>query len=190
MLELNFEPFPDLETHRLLLRRISPADVEEMFVLRSSRQVMRYLDRPLAATRQDAAELIERIEKSLADREGLAWGITAKPSPAMIGTISFWRILKEHDRAEIGYMLHPDFQGRGVMFEAMGAAIEYGFRTMKLHSIEANVNPANLPSIRLLERHGFVREAYFRENYFWEGRYLDSAIYCRLVTDEVRSPSE
>jgi ribosomal-protein-alanine N-acetyltransferase len=52
---------------------------------------------------------------------------------------------------------------------------------MKLHSVEADVNPANQPSIKLLERNNFVREAYFKENYFYDGKFLDSAIYTLLV---------
>jgi ribosomal-protein-alanine N-acetyltransferase len=63
------------------------------------------------------------------------------------------------------------------MNEAMTAVINYGFDDLKLHSIEANVNPGNASSIRLLERSGFIREAYHRENYYYNGHFLDSAIY-------------
>ena len=63
------------------------------------------------------------------------------------------------------------------MSEVLDTIIDYGFTKIGLHSIEANVNPENQASIRLLEKHGFAREAYFRENYYFNGNFLDSAIY-------------
>ncbi|HUM46715.1 MAG TPA: GNAT family protein, partial [Chitinophagales bacterium] len=87
----------------------------------------------------------------------------------------------EHFRAEIGYSLLPGYWGRGIMLESITAVIRFGFEILKLHSIEANVNPSNIPSIKLLERSGFVKEAHFKENYYFNGKFLDSAIYS-LVT--------
>lgn len=52
--------------------------------------------------------------------------------------------------------------------------------TMKLHSIGANVNPDNVPSIKLLERNKFIREAYFKENVFYNSRFIDTVIYSLL----------
>ena len=66
------------------------------------------------------------------------------------------------------------------MKEAMDAVLEYGFKEMKLHSIEANVDPGNQPSIKLLEKKGFIKEAHFKENMFFNGSFLDSAIYSLL----------
>jgi ribosomal-protein-alanine N-acetyltransferase len=63
------------------------------------------------------------------------------------------------------------------MQEAMRVVLDYGFKEMNLHSVEANVNPSNTRSIQLLERNGFVREAYHREDYYYNGHFLDSAIY-------------
>ena len=88
---------------------------------------------------------------------------------------------KEHYRAEIGYVLHPAQQGKGIMDEAIKAVLQYGFETMKLHSVEANVNPANTNSMKLLEKNGFVKEAYFKENYYYNGKFIDSVIYS-LIT--------
>jgi ribosomal-protein-alanine N-acetyltransferase len=51
---------------------------------------------------------------------------------------------------------------------------------MQLHSIEAHINPANAPSAALLEKKGFIREAYFKEDYFFRGQFFDSAVYSLL----------
>lgn len=116
------------------------------------------------------------------NNESIIWAITQKGDTKLIGTICFWNIIKEHYRAEIGYSLLYDFQGKGIMQEAMSAIIKYGFEKMNLHSIEANVNPANESSIKLLERNDFIKEAYFKENYFYDGKFLDTAIYSLLTT--------
>ena len=70
------------------------------------------------------------------------------------------------------------------MDEALKAVLHYGFYTMKLHSVEANIDPENATSKKLLERNGFIREAYYKENYFFEGKFIDSAIYSLLTPVE------
>jgi ribosomal-protein-alanine N-acetyltransferase len=63
------------------------------------------------------------------------------------------------------------------MNEALTEVLKFGFQTIGLHSVEANVNPKNAASIKLLIKNGFNREAYFRENYYFNGQFLDSEIY-------------
>jgi [ribosomal protein S5]-alanine N-acetyltransferase len=181
LLQLNFTPFPILSTERLLLRAITNDDANEIFFLRSDKEVLRYLDKAPAKSVDEAKEFIERIKKDQANNDGILWGITLKDNPLIIGTIGYWRMQKEHYRSEVGYVLHPSYQGKGIMNEAMQTVLKYGFEKMKLHSVEANVNPSNAASIKLLEKNEFVREGYFRENYYYNGRFLDSAIYSLLT---------
>ncbi len=181
MLQVNFYPFPTLITERLLLREITIDDVPEMFKLRSSKTVMQYIDRPLPKTETDALNYINAIINSIKNNEAITWGILLKNTKELIGTIGFWRMEKEHYRSEIGYLLNDNFQKKGIMQEAMQAVLNYGFNIMKLHSIEANVNPLNTASVKLLEKNNFVLEAHFRENYFYDGRFLDSYIYSLLI---------
>ena len=94
-----------------------------------------------------------------------------------VGTICIWNISRENLRAEIGYVLHPDWQGKGLMNEALRTVLDFSFNNLGLHSMEANVDPGNLASIKLLEKNGFLKEAHFRENILFNGRFLDSAIY-------------
>lgn len=180
-LQVAFTPFPVLRTGRLLLRRIEPEDAEAMLFLRSDPTIMQYLDREPAQTIGEAAFFIRMITEALERNEGINWGISLTDDPRLIGTIGFWRLMKEHYRAEIGYLLHPDFWGQGLVSEAMTAVMNYGFEVMKLHSVEANVNPDNKASVRILQKAGFVQEAYFRENYYFRGRFLDSLIFSKLA---------
>lgn len=179
--ELSFIPFPEIATTRLLLRQLKPADDQTLFMLRSNREAMKYIDRPIAASVDDARDLMARMDQGLADNSGIVWMICLKDQPDdVIGTIGYHRIDKPNYRAEIGYMLHPDFHRKGLMQEAIMPVINYGFDAMKLHSIEANVNPNNEASIGILLKNGFLKEAHYRENYFYNGRFLDSAVYSLL----------
>lgn len=180
MLKVNFSPFPILETERLVLREITDNDVHDVFVIRSSPEMMRFLDRPLAKELNDAQNLIDTIKNLLSKNDGITWAVTLKGENKVIGSFGFWRIDKANYRAEIGYLLHKDYWGKGLMQEAMNIGINYAFNTLGVHSIEANINPKNVASIKTAERNGFAREAYFKENYYYNGKFLDSAIYSLL----------
>lgn len=190
MLVTNFTPFPLMETERLLLRKVNESDVNEIFFLRSDERVMKYIDRAPAETIDDAYAFINKITDLEKNNDAVTWAIALKNNAKLIGTICFWNIQAEHYRAEIGYTLHPDYWGTGIMQEAFFEVINYGFKIIRLHSIEANVNPKNIASIKLLEKNNFIREAYFKENYFYDGKFLDSAIYSLLTpTDKMNKLS-
>jgi ribosomal-protein-alanine N-acetyltransferase len=183
MLEVNFSPFPEIKTERLLLRCIKMTDAPELLFLRGSDKTMQYIDREKLTSTAEAEALIQKILESLQTNEGIMWCITLLDKPdTLIGTIGHWRLIKQHYRAEVGYMLHPDHWNKGIMKEALLAVIDYGFKVMKLHSIEAHINPANAASAALLEKTGFIREAYFKEDFFFKGAFIDSAIYSLLVS--------
>ena len=133
MLQVNFQPFPDLYTNRLLLKQVTTNDVHEVFALRSNKTLMRFINRPLAQTEEDALSYIETLQTALTKNDGITWGVTLKYSNAVIGTIGLWRLIKEHFRAEIGYMIDEAHQGTGLMREAIEAVLRYGFDVMKLH---------------------------------------------------------
>jgi len=180
MLTLNFTPFPTLTTKRLLLRQIIAEDAPELFFMRTDDRVMKYIERPRPKNIDETITFINMIADLREKNEIITWGITLKDEPKLIGTVVYLNIKKEHHRAEFGYALHPDYWRKGIMHEVAEAVLAYGFNVMKLHSIEANINPENTGSQKLLEKCGFVREAYFKENFFWEGKFLDSAIYSLL----------
>lgn len=181
MLEPNFTPFPEIATGRLLLSRIQNKHSAELLELRSSEKVMQYIDKERTKTIGEIAALIKRIDDAIINNDGINWCISLKEDPdKLIGSIGFWRIIKENYRAEVGYMMHPDHWGKGLVKEALQAVIDFGFTEMKLHSVEAHINPGNAASAGLLEKTGFVREAYFKEDYFFRGQFLDTVIYSLL----------
>ncbi len=180
MLTINFTPFPNLETERLLLRRANLDDVNEIFVMRSNPQTMQYIPRPIAKTTQDAIDNIAMMDVKIESNEGINWAITLKGSPKLIGVIGHFRIKPEHYRAEIGYILLPEYSGKGIVSEAIKAVVHYGFDILKLHSIEAIIDPKNVASEKVLQKNGFVKEAHFLENEYYDGQFIDTVIYSLL----------
>lgn len=179
MLALEFGKFPLIQTQRCSLREIRDSDAEVILFLRSDDAVMQYLDKEKLKSIEEARGMIEKIRKGFENNEGITWAICFEGK--MIGHAGIWRIDKEHHRGEVGYTLNPTFWNRGLMYEVMNEIIDFGFSELNLHSLEANVNPNNQASIALLEKLNFTREAYFRENYFYNGKFLDSVIYSRLA---------
>lgn len=74
----------------------------------------------------------------------------------MIGSISLWNFSDDRQFAEVGYDLHPEFQGKGLMTETLKLVLEFGFERLKLNSIEAYTQNNNQPSIKMLVNNGFV----------------------------------
>ena len=180
MLTVNFNPFHNLETERLILRRVNSNDIKEVLALRSNAETMKYIPRPLLKNDEDALAHIAMIDEKIESNEGINWAITIKGDPRLIGVIGHYRIQNEHYRAEIGYMILPKYNGRGIVTEAVREAVKYGFEVMKLHSIEAVIEPDNLASAKVLEKNGFIKEAHLKENEFYDGRFIDSVIYSIL----------
>jgi ribosomal-protein-alanine N-acetyltransferase len=181
MLDLNFTPFPELKTERLLLRKLVKTDAKEMFFLRSNEDVLRFLGREPTTSVEEAEEFIDRINKNIDTNESILWGIAFSNDPlAVIGTICFWNIKPEHYRGEIGYLLHPDQWRKGIMKEAINAVLDYGFDVVGFHSIEASLSSRNIASSTVLERTGFVKEGHFKESYYFRGEFDDAVVYSKL----------
>ncbi len=185
MLNLDFNPFPILESKRLNFRAFSESDVHEVFAMRSDPEVMKYIPRPLAKNLDDAAAVIQMIQDTIAKKEGINWVITLKDDPKLIGIIGIYRIKPTNLRGELGYMLLPEFHGQGIITEAILPVLENAFNHIGFHSLEAIIDPDNTSSERVLQKNGFVKEAHLLENEFWDGRFLDTIIYSLLKRNYV-----
>ena len=182
MADTGFYPFPEISTPRLLLRRLTLKDAPEILFLRSDDNVMQFIEKEKTITIEEAEAFIQRIIDMYEARESLMWAICLQNQPEkLIGNICIWRIQKEHFRAEVGYTLHPSHWRKGIMKESLQLIINHGFKNIQLHSLEARINPDNLASAALLENTGFTREAYFKEDYCFRGKFNDTAVYSLLA---------
>ncbi|WP_333695956.1 GNAT family N-acetyltransferase [Flavobacterium sp.] len=180
MLSLSFTPFPNLESDRLLLRAVTVDDVNEVMELRGNPETMKFIPRPLVTSQEMAWEHIAMITEKIENNTGINWAITLKENPKLVGIIGHYRIQPENYRSEIGYMLLPEYHGKGIVSEAINRVLDYGFNVLNFHSVEAVVDPENQASIRVLEKNGFVKEAHFLENEFWDGKFWDSVVFSIL----------
>jgi ribosomal-protein-alanine N-acetyltransferase len=97
-----------------------------------------------------------------------------------MGTVVFWKFEFDSYRAELGYIMNRRYQGNGYMLESIQRVLQYGFEVLGLHSLEARVDPENVPSVRVLEKTGFVREGYLVECSMNRGQYRDNIIFSLL----------
>ena len=163
MLVLNFNPFPVLQTERLVLRKITMHDAPEVFIQRSHPIIQKYIKRVPALSVAEAKEHILKITDLEKNNKSITWAITIKGNDKLIGSICLWNIEPELNKAEVGYSLHPDYYNKGIMSEALQKVVEYGFATMQVTSIDAYTNKDNLASLALLKKNGFVRNKDFEE---------------------------
>ncbi len=184
MLKLNFHPFPEHETDNLLLKQIKTADLKDFFRLRSDKNIMKYIPRPLAKEISDVELLVAKMDAGTENNETINWGMYLKTTGKLIGSIGYVHIYTDNNRAEIGYLLDTNFHGKGLMQEAIVAVIAFGFNTLKLHSIEAVVQHMNIASAKLLEKNTFVKEAHFKEYIYHNGKYSDAVVYSLINPSE------
>jgi ribosomal-protein-alanine N-acetyltransferase len=154
---MNFPLFTNLITERLLLRELRLTDADEIFLLRSNKEVNELIDRVTATSIDEAHRFINMIISNQLNNKSFMWVITLKDDPKLIGTIVYWNIVKEKDQAEIGYEMLPQYHGKGIMQEALLKVIDFGFKTLGLKTIVAEPKSNNQPSIKLLEKCGFVK---------------------------------
>lgn len=187
--DLYFKTYPSLESDRLVLRAIEISDAKDINEIRSNDEVMTFMDSSAHQSIGDSEKFIQQGIDTYKKGQGFFWAIIDKSTGIMIGDFSFWKIDLKNHRAEIGYTLKPKYWGIGVMSETMKMLLDFGFNQLNLHSFEANINPKNNGSRQLLLKSGFVKEAYFKENYYFNGQYLDSEIYSLIKSEHLTNKS-
>jgi RimJ/RimL family protein N-acetyltransferase len=174
---------PTLTTERLVLRHVTAEDVPALYRLFRDPEVMRYWSSPPLKDQRAAAALQVDIEEHFRHRTLFQWGLCRRDTPELVGTCTLVRVAPEHRRAEIGYALGRSYWGCGYMGEAVRALVRFAFGNLGLHRLEADIDPRNIPSLRLVERLGFRREGHLRERYFVGGEIQDAVIYGLLRTE-------
>lgn len=173
-----------LETERLLLKEVTPELYHFIFTQYGDediKKVFDFDDAGLAFAKQRFAKGMTNYHMTFK-----YFLLKDKERDATIGTCGFYRWYPEHDRAEIGYVMsNESYRGRGLTTEAAKRVMQYGFEEMKVHRMEAFVNPANTPSIKILEGLGMKYEGLMRGHYLKNGVYEDSACYALLREEYV-----
>lgn len=160
-----FPTFTNLITDRLILRELQASDADQIFKIRTDARVNEFLDREPAKSIDDSLKFINNILKNHEKQNAIMWAITSKNEPQLIGTVVYWHIVKEKDKAELGYEMLPEYFGRGIMREALMEVIRFGFENMLLKTIVAETRADNLRSVNALEKCGFEQTGVGNDGY-------------------------
>ena len=178
-----FMNMPLLETERLILRRMAVSDADDMYSYASRADVTEYLLWNPHPTKKYTVDYLRYIGTRYNAGEFYDWAVVEKESGRMIGTCGFTRFDPPHDSAEIGYVLNPDFHGKGYATEAAQRVVKYGFEELGLHRIEAKFMEGNDASLRVMEKLGMQFEGYRRESMLVKRRYRTIGI-CAMLRNE------
>ncbi|EHQ30192.1 GNAT family N-acetyltransferase [Mucilaginibacter paludis] len=155
MLNLNFIIFPELFTERLVLRELNADDAQQVHLLRSNEEVNQFIDRIPSSGIEDALAHINKIDEYVKNKQSVNWAIALKGNPELIGGICFWNFDEANSTIELGYELLPEYHHKGIMTEAIHAAIQFGFEQIKAETITAFPSANNIKSVGILEKIGF-----------------------------------
>ncbi len=173
-------PFPTLKTERLLLRSAESNDAAQLLDLRKSELAMRYIPRPRAQSLADIDALLEVLANGAADGKAINWGICTISRPKLIiGMIGFVSFCHHRKVAEIGYMLHPNYWGKGYIMEAIVEIERYGFNEINLSAIEAKIDPRNENSKKILLRNSYLFDRFVQKEMEFQGEELNTEYYIK-----------
>lgn len=175
--------FPTIETPRLLLRQLSLDDAEPQFEIMKDSAVTRYWGSGTWSELQQSIESIENTIKYFESGDSFKWAIVRKEDGVFLGTASLWNFKFAHRYAEIGYLIGREFWGNGYAPEAMLEVLRFGFETLDLNRIEADTDPRNQNSIRVLQKLGMIQEGLLRQRWIVEGEISDTALFAILKQD-------
>lgn len=181
-----FGDLPGLETERLLLRRVTADDVDDIFDYACDSDVAAHTTWEPHATVQDSRRFVESVLQKYAAAEVAPWGLVLKTDGRLVGTCGFVYWAPRHGRAEVAYALAHRLWGRGLMTEAVRRVLSFGFEVMGCNRIEARCLPENVASAAVMGKGGMCYEGVIREQIYVKGAYRNVRLYSVLAREWLR----
>jgi ribosomal-protein-alanine N-acetyltransferase len=172
-----------LTTERLTLRWINLDDAPALYAMFRDPEVTRYWSTPPWTDIAQSRAFIEAAQADYANGTGLRFSIVLRETDDFIGSIKLYDFFDQNRRCDVGYALLQPYWGKGYLAEAITALLDYAFTELNLNRIEADIDPRNDASARLLERMAFQKEGYMRERWIVNGEVCDTAFYGLLKRD-------
>ena len=174
---------PELRTPRLRLRKLTMRDAQDIYRYSRDPEVARHVLWDAHRSIGDSRAYLRFMLRRYRGHEPASWGIEYLENGRIIGTIGFMWVQEDNAAAEVGYSLAREYWGRGIMTEALGAVLEYGFDHMNLNRIEAQHETTNPASGAVMRKCGMQHEGTLRSRLFNKGRYVDVELYAILKRD-------
>lgn len=143
-----FTRFPELTTKRLALREATTADLPKLL------EILTY-DGKTCSTEEEGMQVLKKIAGDYTNGQGINWCIASKQSNEALGFIGYYRGFAE-ETGEIGFILRPDFRGKGYMTEALLSAAQFGKKELCLRRVLAYTKSDNEAAINVLQKQHFV----------------------------------
>lgn len=178
-----FSHIPELITDRLTLRKLLVADAADMYAYASRPETTRYLTWHPHPDRAYTRQYLEYLGGRYAAGMFYDWAVIYEPDCRMVGTCGFTSFNYQADSAEVGYVLNPEYWGRGIAREALLRVMEFGFAELKLNRIEARFMQGNERSRHLMESVGMIYEGMHRASLLVKGEYVNVGV-CAILRSE------
>jgi ribosomal-protein-alanine N-acetyltransferase len=182
--------FPEIETARLELRKLTTEHVAFVFQHFAFEEVNKYVDFDAAESVEDAREIIDWGLSLYKENHGILWGIFRKKDGQFIGQVNYVHRVSDNftnhvHRVEVGFDLSPGYWGQGYMQEAMIKTISWIFNAykVKINRIEAIINVENQRAKKLVSNIGFTEEGVLREYVKWKNEFWDMSLYSLIKKD-------
>lgn len=177
MKKLNFKPFPNLESERLIFRQLKLSDAPIIFSLHADMENRKYIDKPAPKNIKESEKFIHKINTGINKSDFIYWGICLKESKKLIGTICLWNFSENNKKVELGYELGKAYQGVGYMGESINMIVEFGFKMLNVSCIEAYTHIDNKASSNLLKKKEFEKIKEIKETYFNEKGHFKMEVF-------------
>lgn len=172
-----------MNTERLVLRKMEVADSEKLFQLWSDPEVTRFMNIERFISETQATEMIQLFDQLHRDNQAIRYSIFNKETNELIGSCGFNYVDYENAKAEVAYDISRNFWRRGFASEAVSSLLYHAFSVMGLNRIEAKVDPDNTNSINLLTRLNFQFEGTLRQSEQVNNEFFDLNMYSKLKSD-------
>ncbi|MEK3951941.1 GNAT family N-acetyltransferase [Psychrobacillus sp. FSL K6-1464] len=179
-IEKIYSDLPILETERLILRKVTEEDIEDMYLYGSDEEVSKYVTWNTHETIADTKGFVEFVLNKYENKQVSPWGIEYKENGKFIGTIDFVWWQPNHKIAEIGYVISRDYWGKGLTTEVAKELVKFGFEEMDLVRVQARCDVENIASARVMEKAGMTLEGIIRKGIFVKGEHRDLKMYSIL----------
>jgi [ribosomal protein S5]-alanine N-acetyltransferase len=176
--------FPELSSHRFLLKQILPADQQFIFRGLSHPQVIQHYGVSYQSFESTSIQM-RFYDQLLNEGSGTWWKIEDRLTHNKVGAVGFNNYQPKHGKAELGYWLLPEYWGLGIIHEVLAIVISYLQEELKIHRIEAQVEEGNGRSLQVLEKLGFQHEGLLRDCEIKNDKFISLHILCLNTQQEI-----
>lgn len=174
---------PILETENYLLRSLKLEDASKLLLFMSDAETMKFITPHPIQTLEEMEEKVKNHLANFQKAKEIPWVIIEKNSDEVIGLFRLHKLHMWHKKAEMGIVLHQDYQKKGVMTEILKRVLLFGFKELGLNRIVGDIFAENQGSKRLLEKYGFHQDGIMRQTDFDGTRFHDTIVYSLLKAE-------